>query len=137
MMILGMTHIDIRVGELDTALSLYCGGLSLELKRRDRNNAILIAPDGVILEIFPGYANDSDTSGILGAGYMTGDKEEAFRRSLEYGAVPTGASRVRSPTGEELEFISAPCARSSERGGVQGLFRAAITAPDVTACAEL
>ncbi len=135
-MILGIDHIDIRVKELDAALNFYCAGLGLELKRRDGNNAILIAPDGIILEVSPGYTNNSDTSRILCAGYLTGDREEAFRRSLEYGAVPTGANRVRSPTGEELEFISCPWAKGSERGYVQGLFRVTITAPDVTACTE-
>lgn len=152
-MILGIDHIDLRVQDIDAAIRFYCEGLGLTLKRRNEHNGIVITPDGIILELSPG-TDGWDAGGITHVCYNTYDADAAFRRALEYGAVPSRPQTpepytdrglcvafVRAPSGEEIEFWSVrqpdgSFGRPAREGRtIKSFVHVGLTVPDVPACA--
>lgn len=151
----GINHVNIKVHDLDEAVRFYCEGLGLTLKRRDDHNAIVLTPDGVILEFSPGGTADWDTGGITHICLNTYDVDAAFCRALEYGAVISRPQDpepytykdlrmafVRTPSGEEIEFwgIQKPDSSFGEMVRdskyIKHFVHVALTVPDMYACVK-
>lgn len=154
-MIKGINHVNIRVYDVEESIRFYCDGLGLTLKQRDDHNAIILTPDGVILEISAGGTNQWDKGGITHVCFNTYDVDETFARALEYGAVISRPQDpepytyndlrmafVRTPSGEELEFwgIRKPDGSFGEpvTDGkyVKHFVHIALTVPDMYACVK-
>lgn len=148
----GIDHVSIIVPDVDQAVKFYCGGLGLTLKRRDDYNAIVVTPDGVIMEICPEGTEQWDTSGITHICLNTYDVDLTFKRALEWGAVISRPDDpepytynnlrmafVRTPSGEELEFWYIQKDGVMREPVIDGKYiknfvHVALTVPDMKAC---
>lgn len=148
----GISHIGMVVPDVDAAVRFYCEGLGLTLRRRDNYNAIVITPDGVILEISPDGTDKGDYSGITHICLNTYDVDATFQRALSYGAVISRPENpepynynslrmafVRTPSGEEIEFwyieknglLREPVADGKY---IKNFVHVALTVPDMKEC---
>lgn len=113
----GLSHINIKVEDVDAAVRFYCEGLGLHLKRRDMRGAIITTPDNIILEITGNGTFVQNTSGITHICLNTYDVDAAFERALAFGAAISRPQNpepytykdlrmafVSTPTGEEIEM---------------------------------
>ena len=151
----GINHVNISVPDLDESVRFYCEGLGLTLKWQDANGAIIVTPDGVIIELSSSGTRDWDEGGITHVCYNTYDVDAAFHRALEYGAVISRPQDpepytykdlrmafVRAPSGEEIEFwnIQKPDGGFGEpiqKGKfIKHFVHVAMTVPDMYACVK-
>ncbi len=149
----GIDHVALLAADVDAAVRFYCDGLGLTLKQRDDHTAIIVTPDGVVLEISPGGTAQWDKGGITHVCLNTYDVDAAFARALEYGAVRSRPQDpepytykdlrmafVRTPSGEEIEFwgIQKPDGGFGEpvvNGKyIKNFVHVALTVPDMYAC---
>ena len=150
--VLGISHVRIRVPDIDEAIRFYGLGLGLTLAQRSQNNAVIVTPDGIVLFFCAGGTGEGDTGGITHVCCNTWDVDAAFARALEFGAVPSRKSDplpytyknlrmafVRTPSGEEIEFwgIMRPDGRFGEKMPgtcyVKHFVHVAMTVPDMRA----
>lgn len=122
-MIKGLTHVALRVGDIEESIRFYCNILGLKEKFRLKNEKgdpilvyIQVAPRQFI-ELFPGAEGkycDTKTSGLVHICLEVDDIQTAYQEMQARGLVPTGEPIcagdnswqfwTKDPDGNPIEF---------------------------------
>ena len=111
--IIGYSHVAVKSDRFDEAFRFYTEGLGLKAVTKGEDSAVLVLPDGTVIEVFGGGETVRNTAGCTHFCLNTHNVHAAMARAVEYGATvktevyPLGGLRIGfvvAPTGEEVEF---------------------------------
>lgn len=119
-MIKGVHHYCIRVPDFEKSLKFYTQALGYKIKLLWQNGAMLILPDGAVLEVFR-KENPDQKTGYRHIALATDYVDEVYKNALESGCKPLIAPKdivieaqppmkariafIIDPSGEEIELF--------------------------------
>ena len=111
--VIGFSHVAVKSDRFEEAFRFYTEGLGLRCAVKGDQSAVLVIPDGTVIEVFGGGETVRNTAGCTHFCLNAYNVHAAMARAVEYGAsvkkevYPLGGLRIGfvvAPTGEEVEF---------------------------------